>query len=82
MNKVKQIHISMGRGEITSLSDAETQQVLRLVCRQGSAWVTLANDQHDYVIEAGTELEIKSAADKIIVESLSAHLELDVDLCA
>lgn len=65
------------------ISEKAEQPMLKLVCRSGMAWITRANDLHDYVLEEGKELSIQNTSDKILVESLSENLEIDVVLlCA
>src|SRR5688500_5950209 len=55
MNKIKQNHIFLKRGETLKLPASSS---LDLVCASGSAWITAARDETDYVVTAGASIHL------------------------
>lgn len=79
MNKLKQAHISLKRGETLKINSIDPKSTL--VCRSGSVWVTASKDLNDYILSAGNSIDLQGKTE-IVLEGLSTELELDIQLCA
>ncbi|MBL7543278.1 MAG: DUF2917 domain-containing protein [Bdellovibrionaceae bacterium] len=79
MNKLKQGHISLKRGEVLKIDSIDKNATL--ICRSGSVWVTASKDLNDYIVKAGGSINLDGKS-QIVLEGLSPELELDIQLCA
>lgn len=79
MNKLKQGHISLKRGQTLKFDSID--QNATLICRSGSVWVTASKDPNDYIVKAGDSITL-DGKNQVVLEGLSADLELDIQLCA
>lgn len=77
MNKIKKTPISINRGQLQKLRFTGSRH-LSLVCSEGTAWITTPGDAKDYILSAGDRIELQVGRGTLVVESMSNHLELDV----
>ena len=78
MNKLKQGHISLKRGQTLKIDSVDKNATL--ICRSGSVWVTASQDPNDYIVKAGDSIILDGK--QIVLEGLTSDLELDIQLCA
>lgn len=79
MKHVKQSHISFKRGQTLKFSSHGAS--VSLECSSGSVWITAARDPEDYIVTAGSSIELRGK-DEIVIQALTDRLELDIKLCA
>ena len=69
------IDLGLGKHTIVRLPDAAGT---RIVCHDGAAWVTLDDDERDYVLETGDQMTINEHRRALI----SALASTTVSVCA
>ena len=79
MNNINVYHISMGPQELRSLP-IQPGQSLRVLT--GKVWMTAIGDFTDYIINEGEVIEIPVDKSGILLQSLSARLEIEIAECA
>ena len=79
MNKVKEFHLSLAKGELVKV--ASFGRTISFSSHGGSAWLTATDDSVDYILPPGGTLEIPAKAG-LLLQSLSGDLEIDVCVCA
>lgn len=77
MNKVKLFSILLNHGQSTQL-DPKTLKNLYFECKKGSAWMTFIDDSEDYVLSVGEQVKIDQTKEKLVLQSVSGQLEIDV----
>ncbi|AGH96706.1 DUF2917 domain-containing protein [Pseudobdellovibrio exovorus] len=81
MNKVKLFHISLNKGEKAKLPAALADKLF-IECQQGAAWLTVARDPQDYIVEQNQEIQLSPKRQEVLVESMTDRLEVDIYACA
>lgn len=77
MNRVKLFSISLNKGQMLQL-DPKGSKKLYFECTQGTAWMTFVDDHKDYILSAGEQINIDQTKEKLVLESVSGQLEINV----
>lgn len=79
MNHINESFISIDQGETERIRTGSHAK-LSLTVSEGTAWVTISGDPADYVLSAGQRLVLEADHDDLVVESMSKHLEIKVNV--